>query len=82
MIHHPEDVKSAGRVEYAPDQSEVVVAHVKDDAVADLVGRSEGSFERPEVGPLGAFGQLEPSEQISLGDLRIVLPGFPEPPKV
>ena len=68
MIHHAEDVKFASRIEYAPDQSETVIAHVKHDAVADLVGRPEGLFEGPEVGPLGAFGELEPSEQISLGD--------------
>ena len=82
VIHHPEHVKFASRIEYAPDQSKAAVADVEDDAVADLVGRSEGLLECPEVGPLGGFGQLEPSEQIFLGEFGIVFPGFSEPPRV
>ena len=82
VIHHFEDVKFASGVENAPDQSQAVVAHVEDDAVADLIGRSEGLLERPEVGPFGAFSHLEPGQQISLRSLGIVLPGLPEPPEV
>jgi len=75
VIHHPQDVDSTlgwwGAVEDPSDQSVTIVAHIKDDAVSDRVGRTKGLFERSEVGPNSFLGKLTPDGEISLGSLSV-----------
>jgi hypothetical protein len=49
VIHHLQDVDDALGVVHAADQPKAIVAHVEDDAVADLIGCPECLLERPEV---------------------------------
>jgi hypothetical protein len=53
MVHHPQEVNYARLVVHATYKPEAVVAHVKDDAIPNLIGRPERLLDRAEVRPDG-----------------------------
>lgn len=83
MVHHLEDIDNAPVVIDPSDQPIAIVPHIKDNAIADLIGGAERLFERGEVGPLRAPGQLVPRFQVTLGDFGLLgrLSGLPEFPQ-
>lgn len=62
VIHHAKDVHDAPGVIDPTDDTEAVVPHVEDDAVANLIGRVKRPPDTPEIGPIGSAGDRVPPE--------------------
>ena len=78
VVPRRQDINDARGVVHTSDQPEPVVAHIEDDAVADLVGRSECLPERSPVGPVGVLREPQPGREVPPGNRRVGLAGFPE----
>ena len=78
VIHHTQDVNNSSRIIYSPDPSEPIVAAVENEAVPNLIRRTERLFYGREVSPRGSLGELVPGLQIPLRDSRIVFSRFPK----
>lgn len=80
VIHDLEDIDlgpSSG-ISDAANEAKTIVPHVEDNAVANLIGRSECLLELSPVGPPSLYGHFIPANEISLSDPGIGLPAPPE----
>jgi hypothetical protein len=82
VIHYAQDIDDASSIVNSTDQPEAIIADIKHDAIADLIGDPKRLPELPEVGPLSAPGCLVPYAQVSFSNCGVVpatLPEFAQP---
>src|SRR5262249_8947678 len=81
VVHHSKNKNDARVVVHPADESEAVVAHVENNAIAYLVSRSKRLLESPEIGPVGILRYLVPDGQILFRVGTVMRPRLPKLPK-
>ena len=81
VVHDTQDVNDSLRIVHAPNQPEAIIAYVENDAIPNLISRSERWLEGRKVCPVSVFRQFVPSREIPPGCRGIVFSRFPKLPQ-